>query len=90
MRYWDNRDDDLALLTLVNRALRLWIQEKKGLLAQGGESLIGTNLERMVRFITSIKTSFKHGPRVIDIIGGWESQGWEERIILSAFKSPLL
>ena len=57
MRYWDIRDDDLALLTLVNRALRLRIQERRWLLAQGGEFLIGTNLDGKVRFITSIKTS---------------------------------
>ena len=57
MQYWDIRDDDLALLALVNKALHLWIQERRWLLAQGGEFLIGTNLDGMVRFITSIKTS---------------------------------
>ena len=54
---WDIRDDDLAFFTLVNRALCLWIQERRWLLAQGGEFLIGTNLDGMVRFIISIKTS---------------------------------
>ena len=48
MQYWDISDNDLALLALVNRALRLQIQERRWLLAQGGEFLISTNLDEMV------------------------------------------